>query len=69
MSVPSVRVTISGGPSIAETSSRAVGSSVPTMLIAPSTMRTLSAVTGSSNASFLGSATVHVDSGMDLTSR
>ncbi|MFD5536197.1 hypothetical protein ACFWI0_32865 [[Kitasatospora] papulosa] len=40
-----------------------------TMLIAPSTMRTLSAVTGSSNASFLGSATVHVDSGMDLTSR
>lgn len=67
--VPPSWVTISGGPSIAETSSRAVGSSVPTTLTAPPTMRTLSDVTGSSKVSFRGSAMAHVDTGMDLTSR
>lgn len=67
--VPSSRVTISGGPSIPETSSRAVGSSVPTTLTAPPTMRTLSDVTGASKVSFWGSAMAHVDAGTDLTSR
>lgn len=50
--MPFFCVTLSGGPSIAETSSRAVGSSVPTTLTVPLTMRTLSAVTGSSKVSF-----------------
>ena len=40
-------------------------SSVPTTLTVPPTMRTWSAVTGSSKVSFWGSATVRVDSGMD----
>ncbi len=69
VSVVPRRVTTSGGPSISDTSSRAVGSGVPTTLTVPSTMRTWSAVTGSSKVSVCGSVTVRVESGMDLTSR
>ncbi len=54
-------VTVSGGPSIAESSSRAGPLSAPTTLTVPPTSRTWSVVTGSSKVSFRGASSDHSD--------